>query len=61
MDFAEVHFHNGQAQVIDFHENLLENGTYGLMDFPDGRNVDYVRVVARARVPEARLTVLMGR
>lgn len=62
IDFAEVHFGNGQAQVVDFRENVtMESGTYSLLDFPEGRNVEYVRVVARARAPETRLSILMGR
>jgi hypothetical protein len=32
-----------------------------LLDFRDGRQVDYVRIVARARTPEARVAVLMGK
>lgn len=59
VDFAEVHFGNGQVQVVDFNESLLQTGTYRLMDFGDGRRVDHVRVVARARTPRAKLTVVM--
>lgn len=61
IDFAEVHFQNGNVQVVDFNEAALDNGTYSLLDFSDGRHVDHVRVVARARSREARLTVLMAR
>ena len=48
VDFAAVHFRGGQAQVVDFNEAPMEAGTYPLLDFKDGRHVDYVRVVARA-------------
>ncbi|MBI4902157.1 MAG: hypothetical protein HY820_00890 [Acidobacteria bacterium] len=62
IDFAEVHFNNGQAQVVDFRNNVtMEAGTYSLLDFADGRQVDYVRIVARARAPQTRITVLMGK
>lgn len=59
IDFAEVHFGNGQVQVVDFKEGPMDSGTYGLMDFADGRMVDHVRLVARARTREARVSVLM--
>ena len=61
MDFAEVHFANGQVQVVDFHEELLEPGVYRLFDFGEGRRVENVRLVARARSAEATLSVLMRR
>ncbi len=61
IDFAEVHFQNGNVQVVDFKEAPLDSGTYSLLDFNDGRHVDHVRVVAKARSREARLSVLMAR
>ena len=59
LDFAEVHFGNGNAQVVDFHETLLDPGVYSLLDFADGRRVESVRLVARARTPRSTLSVLM--
>ena len=38
VDFAEVTFNGGQTQVVDFNEAPLENGTYMLLDFKDGRD-----------------------
>ncbi|MBL8235593.1 MAG: hypothetical protein JNL98_44295, partial [Bryobacterales bacterium] len=61
IDFAEVHFSNGQVQVVDFAEGPLESGTFTLINFADGRQVDHVRLVARARSQQARLTVLMAK
>lgn len=61
VDFAEVHFRGGQAQVVDFNEAPMEAGTYPLLDFKDGRHVDYVRVVARARSQNAKVSVLLAR
>ena len=61
LQFAEVHFGNGQAQVVDFEEKRLEDGTYRLLDFADGRMVKYVRIIAHARTPEARIAVLMAK
>ena len=46
--FAEVVFENGEARVVDFGDRNVRSGRYHLMDFPDGRRVDHVRVVARA-------------
>jgi hypothetical protein len=34
-------------------------GFYELLDFRDGRQVDHVRLVARARTPEARVALQM--
>lgn len=59
IDFAEVQFRNGQVQVVDFHEDVLSPGTYRLIDFPDGRQITHVRMVARARTPNATFSVLM--
>lgn len=61
IDFAEVHFRGGQAQVVDFNEGPMEPGTYSLLDFKDGRHVDHVRIVAKARTPNARVSVLLAR
>ena len=59
IDFAEVHFRSGQVQVVDFHEQVLPNGPFLLHDFANGRYVENVRIVARARTPQATLGVLM--
>ena len=59
LNFAEVLFGNGQAQVVDFSERVREPGTYTLLDFRDGREVKTVRIIARARTPNAKLTVYM--
>lgn len=61
VDFAEVHFDNGQVQVVDFNEQMLNRGVYNLLNFSDGRKVEHVRLVARARSEDARLSVLMVR
>ena len=59
LNFAEVIFGNGQAQVVDFNERVREPGTYMLLDFKDGREVKAVRIIARSRTPNAKLTVYM--
>lgn len=59
LDFAEIVFENGDARVVDFANKTQGVGTYGVLDFADGRKVDHVRVVARAKTDEAKLTLLM--
>jgi hypothetical protein len=59
VDWAEVVFANGDAQVVDFKEQTPGPGSYGLLDFADGRRVDHVRVVARAKTPEAKFVLRM--
>ena len=48
ISFAEVVFENGETQVVDFNDRVHTNGTYELSDFRSGRQVDHVRIVARA-------------
>ncbi len=59
LDFAEVVFGNGEAQVVDFNERAYRPGIYSLLDFPDGRHVRFVHLVARAMSPESRVIVRM--
>jgi hypothetical protein len=61
VEFAEVVYANGEAQVADFQERTCKPGTYGLLDFPDGRRVAYVRMVARARSDEARVVLRLAK
>ena len=56
-DWAEVVFENGDTQVVDFAEKTHDAGLYPLLDFRDGRKVDHVRMVARARSGEARVAL----
>jgi len=58
-DWAEVVFENGDAVVVDFKERTHGEGLYSLYDFRDGRKVDHVRVVARAKSDEARVVLKM--
>jgi hypothetical protein len=60
-DWAEVVFENGDTQVVDFDEKTYGPGFYELLDFRDGRKVDHVRVVARARTGEARVVLRLER
>jgi hypothetical protein len=57
LNFAEVVFDNGDTQVVDFKEYTRGPGHYSLLKFRDGHRVDHVRMVARARSPEARITL----
>ena len=61
LNFAEVVFENGDTGVVDFRENTRGPGFYSLLDFRDGRKVDHVRLVARAKSDEARIIVRMAR
>ena len=58
-DWAEAVFENGDATVVDFNEKTHAEGLYSLLDFRDGRKVDHVRVVARAKSDEARVALKM--
>jgi hypothetical protein len=60
LNFAEVVFANGETQVVDFEDKTRETGLYSLLDFADGRKVDHVRMVARARSDEARIILRMS-
>jgi hypothetical protein len=59
VDWAEIVFDDGQAQVVDFAEKTLGDGLYPLLEFKDGRTVDHVRVVARAKKGEAMVVLRM--
>ncbi len=61
VDFAEVTFENGQVQVVDFKDGTLESGTHLLLDFKDGREVNSVRLIARAVSQTAAVGVAMTR
>jgi len=61
VDWAEVVFENGEVQVVEFPERSMGPGLYDLIDFRDGRRVDYVRMVAQASSREARLSLWMER
>jgi hypothetical protein len=61
LDWAEVVFGNGQAEVVDFSARTRQPGIYPLLDFRDGRTVRYVRLLARAQSPESRVIVRLQR
>jgi hypothetical protein len=58
-DWAEVVFENGDTRVVDMKEWVRGPGLYPLLDFADGRKVDHVRMVARAKTPDARVVLKM--
>jgi len=59
VDWAEVAFENGETRVVDFSEKTYGPGIYALLDFRDGRKVDHVRMVARAKSDAARVVLRM--
>jgi len=58
-DWAEVVFENGETRVVDFNEKIYGPGLYTLLDFRDGRRVDHVRIVAKAKTDAARIVLQM--
>lgn len=58
-DWAEVVFENGDTQVVDFAERTHPQGLYSLLDFRNGRMVDHVRVLARAKSDAASVVLRM--
>jgi hypothetical protein len=60
-DWAEVVFEDGEVQVVEFPDRRLGPGLYELLDFRQGRRVDYVRMVAQASTREATLTLWLER
>lgn len=58
-DWAEVVFENGDTRVVDMKEWTRGPGIYPLLDFADGRRVDHVRMVARAKSDEAKVVLRM--
>ncbi len=61
LNFAEVVFANGEAQVVDFRETDRGSGVYSLVNFADGRKVSHVRMVARAKTDGTKLIVRMAK
>ena len=61
LNFAEVAFANGNVQVVDFNEQTHGDGTYKLLDFADGRHVKTVRILARSKSEDAKLTVYLSK
>lgn len=57
VSFAEVVFTNGEARVIDFQDRVHRQGLYSLLALEDGRQVDHVRLVARADGPSTEITL----
>jgi hypothetical protein len=59
LDWAEVVFENGETRVVDFNERAYGPGLYSILDFSDGRRVDHVRIIARAKSDAARIVLQM--
>jgi hypothetical protein len=60
-NFAEVAFANGNVQVVDFNEQAHDAGVYKLLDFADGRHVKTVRLLAKSKSEETKLTVYLSK
>jgi hypothetical protein len=59
LNFAEVTFANGHAQVVDFQDRTYSSGLYTLLDFADGRHVKTVRLLARSSTPDTTFRLLL--
>ncbi|MGN6187241.1 MAG: hypothetical protein ACTHQM_26695 [Thermoanaerobaculia bacterium] len=59
INFAEIVFDNGEAQVVDFNDRAHKRGTYELLDFRNGRKVDHVRMVAKANDEDVEIKVVL--
>ena len=57
VQFVEIVFANGKTSVVDFQENVREQGFYPVLDFKEAKDVDHVRLVARAKSDAARVLV----
>jgi hypothetical protein len=57
IQFAEIVFANGKTTVVDFQESTPEQGFYPVLDFKEAKDVDHVRLVARAKSDAARVLV----
>ena len=57
VSFAEVVFDNGETQVVDFADGVHDKGVYTLLDFRNGREIDHVRVVAKAATKQSAITL----
>ena len=61
VEWAEIVFDDGSAQVVDFETHTQGPGLYRLLDLHDDRHVDHVRMVVRARTPESRIVLRLER
>lgn len=61
LDFAEVTFEDGAVQVVDFGRSLRQPASYQLLPLAPQREIEHVRVVARAAQPRLRLGVRLIR
>lgn len=61
VDWAEIVFSDGEAQVVDFNDRSLGPGLYRLLDYRGERRVDHVRLVAMATTRDVLLILRMER
>jgi hypothetical protein len=61
LNFGEVTFANGNVQVVDFNAKVLDPGFYRFLDFPDGRHIKTVRLVAKSEADATKLTMYLSK
>lgn len=59
IDWAQITYGDGEAQVVDFGDKIHGAGLYPLLKVEQGRTVDHVRLIARAKSSEVKLVVRM--
>lgn len=57
VSFVEVVYENGDAQVVDFSDRPHSPGIYNLVELPEGRKVDHVRLIAKTEADSAEITL----
>jgi hypothetical protein len=60
ISFAEIVQEDGRTQTVDFNDATVGAGVYTLVDFPDARRIDHVRLVARSKSPETRFILRLA-
>ncbi|HEY6000977.1 MAG TPA: hypothetical protein VI078_16955 [bacterium] len=61
IDWAEIVFDDGQAQVVDFADRSLGPGLYRLLEMRGPHRVEYVRLAAKASTREMRVILRLDR
>jgi hypothetical protein len=59
IDWAQITYGDGEAQVVDFGDKIHGAGLYALLNVEQGKTVDHVRLIARAKSSEVMLVVRM--
>lgn len=61
VDWAEVVYTDGSAQVVDFESRTQGPGLYRLLEHHEARSIDHARMIVRSRTTESRIALHMER